>query len=171
MLDHLQPFVNKLLLPVTFSTLTIYCFLIVMLRLVGRRTLAQLSALDLVVIILLGSSVETAMVHASTSIKAGFVSATALLVANGLLTKAMRKSKRLRHLVGGGPVLLVHDGVCIEGNMRRLGISHSDIMEAIRARETSCVEDVRFCVLESDGRINVVRRDASRDRNAVPCEP
>ena len=64
-----------ILLIVAGTTACIYLFLITILRLVGRRQLAQLSALDLVVVLLLGSTVETAMIHGDTSLAAGLVSA------------------------------------------------------------------------------------------------
>ena len=143
---------------VALSTLAIYVFLILMIRLVGRRMLAQLSAIDFIVIILLGSAVETAMVGASTSLAAGLVAATVLLVSNRLLTMVMVRSKRLRHLVTGGPVLLVHGGKLLQTRLRRLGFTEADVLEALRERGVHDLRDVTFAVLETDGRINVVRR-------------
>src|SRR5579862_9891003 len=101
---------TRWLLGVAFNTAAIYFFLIFAVRLFGRRQLGQLSSLDLLILILLGSAVETAMVRADTSLRAGIVSAFTLLVINRLLTLAMLKSKRFSHLVGSGPILLVHDG-------------------------------------------------------------
>jgi uncharacterized membrane protein YcaP (DUF421 family) len=149
------------LIGVVLSTLAIYVFLISMIRLVGRRMLAQLSALDFIVMILLGSAVETAMVGASTSLAAGLVAASVLLVSNRLLTVVMVRSKRLRHLVVGGPVLLVHDGALLRARMRRLGFTEADVLEALRERGIHRVSDVSSAVLEADGRINVVRRGPS----------
>jgi uncharacterized membrane protein YcaP (DUF421 family) len=143
---------------VALSTLAIYAFLILMIRLVGRRMMAQLSAIDFVVIILLGSAVETAMVGASTSLAAGLVAASVLLVSNRLLTMVMVRSKRLRHLVTGGPVLLVHGGHLLRARLRRLGFTEADVLEALRERGVRDLSDVSFAVLETDGRINVVRR-------------
>jgi len=150
--------VTARLVGVVLSTLAIYVFLIVMIRLVGRRMLAQLSALDFIVMILLGSAVETAMVGASTSLAAGLVAASVLLVSNRLLTTVMLRSKRLRHLVVGGPVLLVHNGTLLRTRMRRLGFTEADVLEALRERGIHDLTDVHSAVLEADGRINVVQR-------------
>src|SRR6202790_5475806 len=114
---------ENLYVQVALSTLAIYLFLVVVIRLVGRRMLAQLSAIDFIVIILLGSAVETAMVGASTSLAAGLVAASVLLVSNRLLSMVMVRSKRLRHLVAGGPILLVHGGTILRGRLRRLGFT------------------------------------------------
>src|SRR5229473_6522292 len=68
------------------STAAIYLFLLVLLRLFGRRQLGQLTVIDLVVVLLLGSAVETAMIHGDVSLPAGLASAATLLVLNRILT-------------------------------------------------------------------------------------
>ena len=116
------------------TTACIYLFLIAILRLLGRRQLAQLSSLDLVVVLLLGSTVETAMIHGDLSLAAGFVSAATLLVVNRLLTAAFLRSPRLSQLVNGGPILLVHDGHVIESHLQRVGLTGPDLDAALRSR-------------------------------------
>ena len=146
------------MIQVALSTLAIYLFLILAIRTVGRRVLSQLSATDLVVIILLGSAVETAMVHASTSLKVGLVSATTLLIANRSLAALSKRSRRFRHFIGGGPIVLVHNGEIVLNNVTRVGFTEDDLIEALREQEIACFEDVRYAILEVDGRINIIRR-------------
>ncbi len=145
---------------VAANSAAIYLFLIVAVRLAGRRQLGQLTPLDLLVLILLGSAVETAMVRADTSLVAGLVSAITLLVVNRLLTWAMLKSEAFRHLVGSGPLLLVHDGKFVDENLKRLGMSKEDVIEAIRERECASIKELRYAVFEPDGEINVVFADS-----------
>jgi uncharacterized membrane protein YcaP (DUF421 family) len=138
------------------STAVIYLFLIVLLRLFGHRELAQLSVIDLIVVLLLGSAVETAMIHGNLTLPAGLTSAATLLVVNKLLTVIFLRSKRLRHLVGGGPVLLVHDGQLVAEHLRRVGMTAADVAEAVRGRGYEELSQVRFAVLETDGEVTVV---------------
>lgn len=138
------------------STFAIYLFLILAIRVLGRRTLSQLNPLDLLVIMLLGSAVETAMVKASTSFKVGLVSGTILLLTNFLINRVLLRSRRLRHLVGGGPQLIVHNGKFVVERMRRLGLTEADVREALREREMGSLADARYVYVEPDGRINVV---------------
>jgi len=140
---------------VALNTLTIYLFLVLVIRLIGRRQLGQLSALDLVTLLLLGSAVETAMVHGSTTLRAGLVSALVLLGSNKALNLAMLHSKKLRQLVGGGPLVLIHNGEFVEENLKRAGLTPQDVLEGIREREVISPDEIRFAVLEADGRINV----------------
>jgi uncharacterized membrane protein YcaP (DUF421 family) len=81
------------------STAVIYLFLIVILRLFGRRQLGQLSVIDLIVVLILGSAVETAMIHGNLTLPAAFTSAATLLAVNKLLTLLFLRSERLRHRI------------------------------------------------------------------------
>lgn len=144
------------LLVVVGTTAGIYLFVIALLRVVGRRQLAQLSPLDLVVVLLLGSAVETAMIHGDVSLAAGLVSAATLLILNRLLTLVFLHAPRLSHLVNGGPILLVHDGAVIEEHLRRVGITQPDLDAALRSRGFAGPDAVRAAVLETDGSITVV---------------
>jgi uncharacterized membrane protein YcaP (DUF421 family) len=143
---------------VALHTFIIYIYLIVLVRIFGRRQLGQLTVIDLLVIILLGSTVETAMINGNTAIRAGLLSATTLLATNFILSKLFGRFKRLRHLAGAGPTLLVHDGHMIQENLKRAGLSEDDVMEALRGRECADINDIRSAVLEVDGTVNVVWR-------------
>ena len=150
----------RLYLGVAMNTAIVYAFLVVAIRLFSRRQLGQLSALDLLILVLLGSAVETAMVEASTSLKAGLVSAATLLVINRVLTFAMLRSRRFSHVVGSGPLLLVHDGKFVEENLRQIGMTKEDVAEAIRGRECGSIKDLRYAVFEPNGEINIVYKDS-----------
>ncbi|HLK14491.1 MAG TPA: YetF domain-containing protein [Fimbriimonadaceae bacterium] len=141
---------------VVLSTLLIYVWLILMLRFVGRRELALLTPIDLLLIVLLGSAVETSMVGASTELPIGIVSALTLFVANRLITALFARFAWLRKAVGGQPVLIVHDGKIVEKQARRLGLSDEEILEALHEREQCRIEECRFAVFEPDGEINAV---------------
>ncbi len=80
---------------VVFQTFAIYLFLVVMLTLLGQRQLSELSSTELVVIMVLGSAVETEMVAGDTSLLAGLVSASTLLVSNRLFSLLLRRNRWL----------------------------------------------------------------------------
>jgi uncharacterized membrane protein YcaP (DUF421 family) len=144
---------------VAASTAGIYLFLIVILRIFGRRQLGQLTVIDLIVVLVLGSAVETAMIHGDVSLPAGLTSAATLLVVNRLLRWVFLRSTRLRHLVGGGPVLLVANGSVIPSHLRRAGLTPADVAEAVRGRGYEDLSEVKFAVLETDGEVTVVPVD------------
>jgi uncharacterized membrane protein YcaP (DUF421 family) len=144
------------LLVVSATTAAIYLFLTAAMRLLSRRQLGQLTVIDLVVVLVLGSSVETAMIHGDTSLPAGLVCAATLLVLNRVLTWAFLRSSRLNHLVNGGPVLLVHQGEPVQEHLRRVGMTTEDLMAALRGRGYDGTKDVGEAVLETDGTVTVL---------------
>lgn len=148
-----------LLAQVALQTLAIYLFLVVLLRLIGRRLLSELSVIDLLLVVMLGSAVETSMVVASTNLEVGIVAACVLLLANKALTSLHRKYRWFRILMGGQPVLVVHDGEIIESHLRRLGLNRDEVMEALREREQGNLANIKFAVFEPDGEINVIPKD------------
>src|SRR5258708_6314760 len=88
------------------STAAISLFLLVLLRLFGRRQLGQFTVIDLVVVLLLGSAVETAMIHGDVSLPAGFASAGTLMLMNRLLTAVFLPSERFCNPLPPRPVPL-----------------------------------------------------------------
>ena len=158
-------FAQNPLLPVIAHTVVIYVFLMVLLHIIGRRQLGQLTVLDLVVVILLGSAVETAMVNGNTSLFAGLVCAGTLLFLNRVFALTFGRARRLRHLANGGAVLLVHNGHIVEEHLRRVGLTKADLLEALREREQSGIADIKFAVMEVDGKINVVPKEAEHHRS------
>ena len=148
------------LLIVAACTAIVYLFVIIVLRIFGRRQLGQLTVMDLVVVLLLGSTVETSMIHGNLSLPAGLTSAATLLVLNRAMTVTFSRSARLSHLVNGGPVLLVHNGRIVEDHLRRVGLTHQDLAEGLRSRGYLDAADVRAAVLETDGTISVIDKSS-----------
>lgn len=141
---------------VILSTFLVYVWLILMLRFVGQRELTQLTPADVLLIVLLGSAVETAMVGASTVFRFGIASAVTLFLANRGITVLFQRFPKLRKVIGGQPVLIVHNGKIVESRARSLGLSDEAIMQALHEREQGHLSDCRFAVFEPDGEINVV---------------
>lgn len=167
--------------PAALNTLVIYVLLIVGIRTLGRRQTGQLTALDLLIVLLLGSAVETAMIgpapsgsgskelfhDPNVSLVAGLISAGTLLLANRFLATLMSRSKRLRHLVVGGPLILVHDGALVHENLRRAGLTEADTLHALRSRGFASPAEVCFAVLEPNGEIHALERHTAVRRK--PC--
>lgn len=144
------------LLTVALHTAVIVALLLAALRTFGRRSLLQLTIVQTVAVLLLGSAVETAMVAGDTSLAAGLVSAAVLLLLNRAISVAFARLPRLRHRVAGVPVLLVHDGRVQPRQLRRAGLTEADLEEALRERGEDDVTSLRAVVLEPNGAIHAI---------------
>ncbi|HEX5417628.1 MAG TPA: YetF domain-containing protein [Chloroflexota bacterium] len=147
---------HRSLITVAIHTLTIYLFIVLWFRLLGRRQVTELTTIEFIVVMLLGSSVETAMIAGNTTLLAGLVSAGTLFLADRVLTALVTRWNWLRTIVVGQPLLLVSQGQFVFPNLRRAGLTPADVREAIRERGFSGLDEVRLAVREIDGSISVV---------------
>ncbi len=143
------------------KTAAIYVFLILGLRLLGKRELGQLSLYDLVMVIILGNAVQNAMINNDNTLGGGLVAATVLLALNWSLNRVITRSGRAERFLVGGPILIVHDGKPLPDRLRREGITTEQLMTALREHGIDNVSQVHLAVLESDGTISVVPAGAS----------
>ena len=147
---------------VVLHTVVIYVFLTAFLSFLGYRELSELGIVELVVVMVLGSAVETAMVAGDTSLQAGLASATTLLVCNRLFSLGLHRWRWLRRTVVGRPIPVVHRGRFLPRQMREAGLTEDDVRQGIRARGYGTVEEVRIAVLEIDGSISVVPEEKDK---------
>lgn len=146
------------LLLVVGQTLAIYVFLVVTLARLGRSLMAGLSYFNYLVVALLGSAVETGLYRGSAGLLAGLVSAATLLLANRGVSFLMCRWPRLRRLLAGGPVVLVHDGRIVWEHLRQVRLSEQDVRAAVRKLGYEGLEEVRLAVMESSGEVAVIAR-------------
>lgn len=144
--------------------LIVYVFLIIGLRLLGKRELGQMNIYDLVLIIVLGNSVQNAMMNGDNSLVGGIIAATVLLVLNKIFGVVMHKSTKFERTMVGEPVLLLSHGKTIDSRMKREGITHEQLMQALREHGLTREEDVKMAVLEVDGSISIVANDGDVTR-------
>jgi len=146
----------------------IYAFLLVLLRLSGKRQVGQLAPFDLVLLLVLSNAVQNAMNGGDNSVLGGLISAGALVVLNYFVGLATYKSKRLEALVEGRPEVLIHNGRLFTDVMEREKLTRHELSAALRAAGCACIEEVQFAILENNGVINVQRKkERSPERGTV----
>jgi uncharacterized membrane protein YcaP (DUF421 family) len=140
----------------------VYVFLIVLLRLTGKRQVGQLSPFDLVLLLVLSNAVQNSMNGGDNSLVGGLVSATVLVAVNYLVGFVTFKSKRMEALIEGRPMVLIHNGKLFEDVMARAQLTHHELDSALRQAGCDCVAQVHCAILENNGSITVTsRREAA----------
>jgi uncharacterized membrane protein YcaP (DUF421 family) len=140
--------------------LLVYGFLLITLRLTGKRQVGQLAPFDLVLLLVLSNAVQNSMNAGDNTVAAGFILVVTLLTANGLLGWLTYRSKRAEILLEGRPQILVHNGVMDQGILATERITQHELMAAVRQAGLTDLGDVRVAILENNGRINVIARQA-----------
>jgi len=138
--------------------LLVYGFLLITLRMTGKRQVGQLAPFDLVLLLVLSNAVQNSMNAGDNTVMAGFILVATLLAVNGLMSWLTWRSKRAETLLEGRPQILVHHGVLDEAMLASERITRHELMAAVRQAGVSDVADVRVAILETNGRINVIAK-------------
>jgi len=149
------------LLEKVLRSIAVYLFLVLALRLAGKRELAQLNSLDLVVLLLLSNTVQNAIIGADNSLVGGLIGATVLLTANYLIVRLGFGHPALARALGGTATVLVQKGHTLDGNLRRYLITREELMAAVRRQGARKLQDLDVVVLEANGALTVEQRDRS----------
>ena len=138
------------------STLAVYLFIVVAIRLFGKKELAQLSVVDLVFILLISNAVQNAMVGPDSTLLGGLVAASTLFLVNYLLKYLQYRFPKFGKIVEGDAVMLVYKGELLEAHMKKAKITEDELMEAVREHGVASVKNVDLAIMEVDGSISIL---------------
>jgi len=143
--------------------IVVYLFLLLGLRLAGKRELAQLNPFDLIVLLLLSNVVQNAIIGDDNSVTGGFIGAASLLSVNYIIVRLVRGNRRLARLLEGRPDVLIKDGVVQKDHLNRELISKAELVAAAHKQGITSLHDVEHCTLEPTGTISFVVRRPTPD--------
>ncbi|MEO8946392.1 MAG: YetF domain-containing protein [Gemmatimonadaceae bacterium] len=129
----------------------VYGFLIVLLRVAGKRTLGQLTSFDLVVLLLLSNTVQNAIIGNDNSLVGGLLGAVVLIAANYVVVRLLYQHKKLDRVVEGSTTILMHHGKFLDENMKHNLVTQSELESAARKQGIGRMSDVRVARLETEG--------------------
>jgi uncharacterized membrane protein YcaP (DUF421 family) len=143
-------------LDIALRSLAVYVFMVVAIRLTGKKELSQLNTIDVVLILLISNSVQNAMVGSNTSLLGGLAAAAVLFVLNYILKKVAFKNKKIRELIFEHPEILIRNGKLNFDKLSHLGISDEELKEAMREHGVEYYKDVKLAIFEVDGNISII---------------
>lgn len=143
-------------LDIIIRSVCVYLFMVIALRIFGKKELSQLNTADVILILLISNSVQNAMVGSNSSLLGGIVAALVLFIVNFLLKRIMYRSKFIKELVQDKPEILVHNGKIEFKTLAKLGITSDELQEAMREHGIEFYKDVRLAMMEIDGNISII---------------
>ncbi|MCL2581671.1 MAG: DUF421 domain-containing protein [Streptosporangiales bacterium] len=151
------------LLDKVLRTVLVYAGLAILLRVAGKRDLAQLNSFDLVVMLLLSNVVQNAVIGPDNSLTGGLLGAVVLILLNSGVVRVSNRYPRLLRLFEGSPTVLVSNGRPDNVALRKLGLRRSDVIAACRQQGADDLEEIKEATLTPGGTISVTLTDESRD--------
>jgi len=142
------PIVEKILRPIV-----VYVFLIVGLRLAGRRELAQLNPFDLVVLLTISNTVQNAIIGEDNSITGGVIGAATLLIVNYGVVKFLYTHERVDRLIEGDQCVLIENGVLNTDRLKLELITRSELETAAHKQGFASLDDIDRAILDPGGTI------------------
>lgn len=158
-------------LVIVLRCIIVYLFLLVALRLTGKRQLGQFTPFDFAVLLIVSNAVQNAMIGPDTSLVGGLIGASTLFALNFALAALSYRFNIFGHELMGEPTLLVNDGHLISANLRRERIDPDDVLMAMREHGVTDLGKVKQAVLETDGTISIVGSDAPTTRTRRRVRP
>ena len=146
-------------LDIIIRSVAVYFFMVIALRVFGKKQLSQLNTADVILILLISNSVQNAMVGNNTSLYGGLVAALALFIINYTFKKVKSKSEFIKNLVQDKPEILIHNGRIEFETIARLGITNDELQEAMREHGVERYKDVKLSMFEIDGSISIISGD------------
>jgi uncharacterized membrane protein YcaP (DUF421 family) len=148
-------------------SLLVYLFLLIILRITGKRQVGQLAPFDLVLLLVLSNAVQNSMNGGDNSLIGGIISATTLIAINYGVGFATFRSKKLEGLIEGRPQVLIHNGKLFKDVLQASQLTHHEVSSALRQAGCSCVEEVHTAILENNGSISVTPRCTSKAKETA----
>lgn len=150
------------MLIVFVRTLILYSVIVLVLRLMGKRQIGQLQPSELVVALVIADLAAVPMANVGIPLINGIVPIITLFIMEELLSYISLKSERARGVICGKPSILIERGVIVETELRRIRYNLNDLLEQLRLKNFSNVEDIDYAIVETSGQLSVVPKEEKR---------
>ncbi|UVL86615.1 DUF421 domain-containing protein [Pseudomonas sp. B21-028] len=139
-----------------------YLALMVLFKIAGRRSLADLTTFDFVLLMIIGEATQQALLGDDFSLTNALMVIVTLIAIDVGLSLLKQRSQWVSRLVDGGPTVIVEDGRILKGRMRHARLVEADIMEAARSSQgIETLEQIKFAIIERNGKISVIAKESS----------
>jgi uncharacterized membrane protein YcaP (DUF421 family) len=152
------PLLEKILRPIL-----VYFFLVIGLRLAGKRELAQLNPFDLIVLLTLSNTVQNAIIGDDNSVTGGIIGATTLLAVNYLVVRSIHGHHKIEELIEGKRDFLIKDGKVLPAHLQHEFITRAELTAAAHRQGIASLAEVDSAVLEATGTITFIQKTPSED--------
>jgi|tagenome__1003787_1003787.scaffolds.fasta_scaffold20915526_2 uncharacterized membrane protein YcaP (DUF421 family) len=154
------------------KAVVIYVVLWLLIRISGRRALAELSTFDFILFLVIGGATQRALIGQDYSLTNAFIVITTLIVVDIIVGLLERDFRFISKIIKGVPTILVDDGHLLTGRMRRARVTSDEIMERARTLHgLETLEQIKYAILEASGDISIIPRDKpARPRKNRPAK-
>lgn len=156
---------KKKLLVGIVRTIILYLIIVLVLRVMGKRQVAQLQPFELVIILMISELAAIPSQDIGIPLIAGLLPVLVLLLLGVTISQISLKSEKARALICGTPTILINKGQILEEQLRKLRYNLSDLLEQLRVKNIPDIADVEYAILETNGQLSVIPKSSRRPVN------
>lgn len=154
------------MLNVIVKSAILYLFVILSMRLMGKRQMGELQPFEFVISIIIADMVATPLANSGIPITYGIVPTVILLCLHSLLTFLCMKSEKARTIFSGKPSFIINKGLFDRQELKKNSLNINDILEQVRSKDVADINDIYYAVLETNGKLSIILRP-----NKAPLTP
>lgn len=147
-------------------TILLYVFIILAVRLMGKRQISDLQPSELVITLVISDIAAIPMQNTSQPLLSGIVPVLVLVALEIAASIFMMKNSTFRKLICGSPIVVIRDGELLQNQMRRLRLTTEDLCVQLRQQNIFSIEDIQYCIVETNGSVSVLEKPESRKPTA-----
>lgn len=146
------------MLVVFFRAVILYILIMFCIRMMGKRQLGELQPSELVITILISNIASLPIEDTGIPLILGAIPVLVLVSCEIFISNISLKSKKFRKFVSGSPMIVIHDGVIDQLQLRKLRFSIDDLMESLRQANIFDIRDVEYAVVETTGKVSILQK-------------
>jgi uncharacterized membrane protein YcaP (DUF421 family) len=143
---------------IALRALFLYVFVVFVMRVLGRRELSSLSAVDLVLLIVLGDAIQQGLTQDDYSVTGAVIAVSTIGVIQVASSYLTFRSKQARKVIEGQPIVVIQDGNVLENNLKRERLTEDEVAEEMRMQQIGSFDEVQWAILETNGQISFVKK-------------
>jgi uncharacterized membrane protein YcaP (DUF421 family) len=146
---------------IVLRALFLYVFVVLLMRVMGRRELSSMTPFDLVLLIVLGDSIQQGLTQDDYSVTGAVLAVGTIATLQVLTSYLSFRSSKARRVLEGEPIVLVERGEVVQKNLRRERMTEDEITEEMRQQDVSSLDQVEWAILENNGSISFIKKSSS----------
>lgn len=147
-------------------TVILYVFVILAIRLMGKRQISDMQPSELVVTMMISDIASLPMQNTAQPLLSGVVPVLVLVSLELTVSAVMLKSRLFRKLISGSPVVVIEDGKLLQRQLKRLRLTTDELCAQLRQQNVFSLQDVQYCIVETNGVLSVLEKPSKRVPNA-----
>jgi uncharacterized membrane protein YcaP (DUF421 family) len=136
----------------------LYAFVVFLIRIMGRRELSSLSAVDLVLLVVLGDAIQQGLTQDDYSVTGAVIAISTIAAVQVFSSYLSFRSRRARRVLEGEPIVIIQDGKLIDRNMHRERLTEDEVAEEMRQQQIGSVDEVAWGILETNGTMSFISK-------------